>query len=444
MTLASTRQAPHTSRMDHEALRLYLAERPAWQPILDKALQRYRSYNGLRGEVALDTLAAREVVRGINARPTGRGGSRVTLVELDRAFREETRFACGLVEVLGVHHGEPVLTRAEREQAAAEAWSSFCIQLGVCAREGARHVAGDEDLAERRAQAWADADAGYLQSQVRRIDAQAAEAGAIAARALGAVTGIHSSIALPVLAQSAAGNPHALDSDTAAGRYFERALLHTQPDVALTMPLQSAEERELLLAAANVAIDDVSSCVHVFHVIGDDPLIKGARERGYIVTLPLATVDRLEAVHGARDQAYVVENPAVFSTLVRWAQSRATAQRPTLVCTSGQLSLASRRFLNALVTHGSTLHYGGDFDFMGLTIAQSLVRRWPTAVRLWRMSENDYDRAYRNGGRPLATDRVKPLQQVFPLVTERLLQKGPAYQEGLVQLLEQDLAAAMS
>jgi len=399
------------------------------------------------------TLDEREVVTAIGCELRGHQAQRLTIEELDRAFREETRFHLPLLEILRIHLGRPVRTRAERAADAQAAWEGF--QRAVWTAAGlpempplasASEPAG---LAARLAR-WLTEDAAYLRAAHQEDDVAVARAAGGVARAIAVLERSTAPLALPLLAQRALGHPHALDPDTLAGRLLERAIVHGWPEHGIVLPLAGTEERELLLASANIAIDDVSSGVHVYGLVGVHPVLAAARASGDILTLPLALVSRLTAAGAARGRAFVVENPAVFSTLVACVSALPTTQRPTLVCTSGQLSLAARKLLDLLFVSGAVVQYGGDFDHMGLAIARGVRLRGGERVRFWRMGADDYAmaraRAAAVGAPASAVDHAKLVRfrTDFPDVADAIAAHGAAFQEALMEDLLHDLRTALA
>ena len=81
---------------------------------------------------------------------------------------------------------------------------------------------------------------------------------------------------------------------------------------------------------------------------------------------------------------YVCENPAVL----RRAVAELGAGSAPLVCTEGQPSTAFHHLAAALTRGGGELRYHGDFDWPGVAIAGSVMRRH--RARPWRMSAADY------------------------------------------------------
>lgn len=234
---------------------------------------------------------------------------------------------------------------------------------------------------------------------------------------------------LPVLAASVAGDPHALDRTTAAGRLLFQALrewtgqgLLAEDEAAVAAkgseiaPVQAqasaaaetsasdtAEEQEAAqgidsLAAreiyrqAGIRDDDISSLVHLCRP-GEQPHVLTLRE-----------VEALEALPSA-GCLYVVENPAVFSSLADGTLgARKAAQpgeamldeaSPLLVCTSGPASAAALRLFDRMADQRqlARLYYSGDYDVKGIAIGNVLAQRYPSLYAPWRFDQATYAEA---------------------------------------------------
>ena len=81
-------------------------------------------------------------------------------------------------------------------------------------------------------------------------------------------------------------------------------------------------------------------------------------------------------VCGQGQQVYVVENPAVFSVLIRKYPER------TVICGNGQLRLAVLVLMDKF-SCDTVFWYAGDFDPEGLLIAQKLKLRYGERLNLW-------------------------------------------------------------
>ena len=151
-----------------------------------------------------------------------------------------------------------------------------------------------------------------------------------------------------------------------------------------------------------------------------------SREREPVVCT-LRTLGGLREVR-ADENVYIVENPAVFSELMR------RNPRASLVCTNGQPRLASLVLLDFL-KQGSVLWYAGDFDPEGLLIAQNLKRRYGAALRLWDYRIDLYRKAMSDV--TLGKSRIHSLEGVTEPelleIAEQIRRTGKAaYQEGML------------
>jgi uncharacterized protein (TIGR02679 family) len=81
---------------------------------------------------------------------------------------------------------------------------------------------------------------------------------------------------------------------------------------------------------------------------------------------------------------HVCENPAV---LRRAAAELGPGSAP-LLCTEGRPSVAFHHLADVVVSGGGELWYHGDFDWPGIAIAASVIRRH--GARPWRMTAADY------------------------------------------------------
>lgn len=408
-------------------LRDYFRERPELAPVLQAVERRYRQRNEVGGSIALDSEEQVRALRRLGCRRLGSG--RLHLADLEAALRA-SRFECGVVDALEAWSGRRPVTRVEARDASDAAWARFALAL----------TAGRTERDGDPAAIWLAEEARYLRQEWARGGEAVHEALLLAAKA-GRALRPEESRPLPAFANEVASDPHALDLDRPARRYFDRLLLTLFPELDLAPPL-GAEGRELLLAAAGLAPDDISSDVVAAHLDGDDPIAAAMRETGLPLTLPLMTVNGMREARARGGTVFVVENPPVFRILLARTAGLAPAERPTLVCTAGHLSLAARKLLDLLVSGGARVFYSGDFDPAGLTIARGLVRRFGDAVRLWRMDVDSHRAAVLPDARRPEPGAMRGLEPDFPALCASIAERGVAYQESLAEVLAGDLVAS--
>jgi uncharacterized protein (TIGR02679 family) len=406
-------------------LRRILDDLPGLRLVLDRAAERYIQLSRLGGTVEVTNSELRSVGR-LGCRVDQR--RRVRLADLDRAFRA-SRLSMGLRDVLEEFRGEPLVTRTEALEKEDLAWAELTDRLSALGRPP---WVGQ----------WLEDQDSALRSEWRRHGDAWSSALETAVRAAGLLETVEEGTDLAHLAYRASGDAHGLDADRTAGRLFERLLASRATDVGFSFPL-SAEDRESLLALAGLAIDEISSTVHVAGLEGSDPLVAAARSGRHVIALPLRTLYAIRSdVRAHRDVVFAVENRSLLSRLHRGLADVPAERYPTLVCTGGHVSLATLRLLEALVARGANVRYSGDFDAKGLMIADALASRLGPAFHAWRLDSGAYLEALARGG---ASDVVEPgpfnrgATARFPELVRLICARGAAFQEGLSEVLLEDL-----
>lgn len=248
-----------------------------------------------------------------------------------------------------------------------------------------------------------------------------------------------SSIRLPILAALATGDPHALDRNVPAGRLLFQALrsvergkpfgdvdkedqvyaidptsssspTNSEIILGLSSGVDSLEAREIY-RRAGIMDDDISSLVHIY-------CPWGSSISSYVLTL--RQVEKTSELPPVTD-LYVVENPAVFSTLVDLTEVTLLTEKteltgkmqfsegtgvagntereflkssgPLLLCTSGPASAAALRLIDRYLEEGlvsGRLYYSGDFDVKGIAIGNVLALRYGARFTAWGFDRDSY------------------------------------------------------
>lgn len=406
-------------------LRRILDDLPGLSDVLERAATRYVELSRVGGAVEVAPSERRAVER-LGCRVDRRG--RVKLAELDRAFRA-SRLDTGLTAVLEEQRGGPLVTRVEAREREDREWRRLMSRM--------RELDAPEWVAR-----WLDEQERALRAEWRRQGGDWSSALEAAVRATGGLVAVGEGTELPHLSYRTCGDAHGLDPDRTAGRLFERLLVHRHGDAGFSLPL-SAEDRESLFALARLAVDELSSTVHVAGLGGSDPLVAAAREGRHVLVLPLRSLYAVgDDIWARGGVAFAVENRSVLSRLHRRLDDLPPDRYPTLVCTGGHVSLATLRLLEALAARGAVVRYSGDFDARGLMIADALASRLGAAFRPWRMDSAAFFEALRRGG---GGDRIDPgpfsrdAATRFPELARVIADHGAAYQEGLSELLAEDV-----
>jgi uncharacterized protein (TIGR02679 family) len=333
-----------------------------------------RTGGEMTGAISLShpTDAERKAIIGITGQYRDTQATRVTvrLADLANAVREAT--GRNLPELLA-ELGGPLRDRPAERIALAGARDAAiraakASPLHACCgwyREWLEEIAADGSLTKLIRQG----EQALLGQAVRVLEYLAVRSGA--------------PILLPALAADVTGDTKALSHGTVLSTLVLRALAIKSG----TGRPRAAEERRDLWEASDVVVDDLASRVLVLNLLAEGrglaEWLAGAARLGVpfyitlhqLMTLPLT-------IRGAL--VHVCENPAVL----RRAAAELGAGSAPLLCTEGRPSTAFHQLAGVIVRGGGELRYHGDFDWPGLAIASSVMRRH--SARPWRMTAADY------------------------------------------------------
>lgn len=269
-----------------------------------------------------------------------------------------------------------------------------------------------------------------------------------------------------VFAARMTGNPHYFDSGSDGERLIFAYLRYQEnkpsglSDAAeekVKISVETGEESELerktrLFYQAGLLRDEFSNDVLVYGIHGILPDgkihmgIEGFWQEKEPMRLTLHTVGKLKmavpvgmetALVGASEnpvwetskKVYVVENPAVFSHLIK------NFPDITVICGNGQIRLAAMYLMDRF-PESVSFYYAGDFDPEGLQIAQRLKRRYKDRFHFWNYDVSFY---HENLSDVLLSEpRLKKLETVTleelqPLCAAMRKRKKAAYQECMME-----------
>ncbi len=190
-------------------------------------------------------------------------------------------------------------------------------------------------------------------------------------------------VMLGTVAEAVTGDAGALSDGTALSALVMGALAARGGEAAP----RSAAGGRWLWDSADVVADDLASRVLVLNLAADGTglgeWLTGAARFG---TPFYVTLHQL-AAHPPRihpGTVYACQHRAVFR---RAAADLAVASAP-LLCAEGRPSAAFRRLAEIIAMGGGELRYHGDFDWLGVTVAATLIDRYQATA--WRMTATDY------------------------------------------------------
>lgn len=394
---------------------------PGFERLLQLVWKKYASLERAGGKVTLPGITHEEC-EAINGffgwfRKAGE------TVEIPlRQFEKELRdspFPSTIPELHLALTGKPLLTRSELQTRQEEEWQNvFRSLLADLEKEKGSEAI---DIARWLERLKSGEAAGYrtLRDIYRTNPGDAERALAHVTKALlvlrsgqtfirsadGAV-GLET-VRLPMLAAQVTGDSHAFDWKEPAGRllwYGIVELWQRQTPIDEADCAEWGDDRDIAIdpftiregyRLAGIGDDDLSS--QVLYYTAD------LRHDVQPMVLTLRQVEQLSHVEPC-SCLYVVENPAVFSTLLDITQKVREKMEsyphgfmndsfPILICTNGQPSVATIRLIERLLEQAKSecrLLYSGDFDVSGLHMALALAKRFAASFVPWRLGTDTY------------------------------------------------------
>jgi uncharacterized protein (TIGR02679 family) len=419
--------------MDANDCATYFRERPVYKRMLREILRKYQGLGRLGGQVCLsdateDECQAARALFGCFFSPP----LKFKLQEFEDALQSTPYQGISLPGLLEAYFGSPILTRQEerhqKEQSMAEA--IMLVHKNVDNQNCRRWL---HELMKTRS-------LGYKLVQKSLASGEAAT---VLTRSCLSLDWIEShpgqTFRLAVLSAQVTSDPHALDSNTTAGKL----LLHLLAFREGTNFPSGAEQRISLYYRAGILCDSISSSVTqtglVLYIDGEEhPAFREFRLLREVCTLTLTNLARVTDALSPSGRVYMVENQMVFSQLCEHTE----AFHSPLICTSGQPQVAVFRLIDLLVASGTKLFYSGDFDGGGLSIAERFMVRYPHSLVPWHMEPEDYATAcsHKKLERAQLRNFGNFSNEALACTAAAILKKERAgYQELLLPLLLKDL-----
>lgn len=442
----------------------YFRQTPGFHRLLVGLKEKYRSLGTVGGKIYLPNLnpLERSALTGLLRRDFHRQKDAVVKVSEIAAALDRTRFfEVNLEEVVRGYWGDEILPKKEERRLYDEQRRGFFTSV----MEGFSSPAAVKWLTEtleKKENAYKALVTRFSQDPEGLRRDLAAVGRALAE--LPYLTG--KKIQLALFASKITADPHFFDREKPAGQLLLYALMYIFNE---RKPETVFAEAELLYKAGlyNTEITNYTVCRGLLGYLPGGqahPGWLGFYRNGETLQVSLENLSRLEEVKSPGGKVFVMENPTIFSALAdRWEEIRSRIGRrqvkeileqrsvdksqendfpPTLpmVCTNGQVNLATLVLLDLLVKSGSTLYYSGDFDPEGLLIADKLKAKYGEGLILWHYTKEDYRRTV--SGQRLSAGRIKKLSG---LKNEDLIGVGKVVTEtgfaGYQELLLEDLWA---
>ncbi|WP_208559396.1 TIGR02679 domain-containing protein [Marinilactibacillus kalidii] len=253
-------------------------------------------------------------------------------------------------------------------------------------------------------------------------------------------------IRLGLFGQIVAGDPHAFDRHTTLGKLFlhvlsEDARYHAIEPVKVP---SSSEEVNQLLLKFNLLRDDITNYTTAVNLYaetieGYHPVWESAAHLHNVLNVPMRELINIVAAYPAHEAqiVWVIENPVVFSTILD------EVPNVPMICTQGQLTLATMELLDRLAEEETDIRYCGDMTPEGIQRAEKILMRYPESSQPWKMDIPSY-LASRAEEETLDAKDIETLNafslDIFSCLKDEMKDRGnPAYQEMLIEEMISEL-----
>jgi uncharacterized protein (TIGR02679 family) len=252
---------------------------------------------------------------------------------------------------------------------------------------------------------------------------------------------------LPFFSQRTTGNPHFFDPNGVDGKLLLHCMYVDQIKLGNSDAVipKTVEDLNDLLAEYGIMRDDLWNFVTCQGLLASTkdkvhPVWQAAINTHSVMNMPIKELTKIDRVWPAfGTKVWIVENSSVSSTLMD-----AVPTAP-IVCTHGQLRVASWQLLDRLVQSNCTLYYSGDIDPEGIVIAEKLKKRYQDRVILWRMDQESYKSSISNediSSRLSKLDNLSSPEWNALIKVMRGLKKA-GFQEAIVSSLITDIKRSL-
>lgn len=412
----------------------YFRQNPGFSRIMVAIREKYKSLGKMGGTIKLDnlTMEEKEALTGFLKKNYYKTSTTINIERFQAALESTPFEGLSLIEILEEYFGNDILTHREKVEIYNEEREKFFEEI-LNSIDGIAYN-WLEFVLSNRENAYRLISQGYNKNK-KELKRDLL----FAAKGLNNLPFLNKEKErLAIFASKISKNPHTFDENTNCGKLFLNGIVYI---LDLDYPMD-AEEKAETLYKAGIIKDEISNYTICSGLLAyKNGEIHEGWEGFYKSSEPLQlsiwNLSKIDKVISLDNKVYIFENPTVFSEILHRLPNKLS-----LVCTYGQVKLASLILLDKLIENKTTLYYSGDFDPEGLIIADKLKTRYKDNLILWRYSKDDYIKSISKN--KIDESRIKKLDR---LEDETLISIGnlikeyeyAGYQESILEELVRDM-----
>jgi uncharacterized protein (TIGR02679 family) len=418
----------------------YFKDKPGFTRAFARIKDKYKSLGKMGGTIYLDNLSEieKEALSGLLNENCYKDSVKISLNKFEKAIQSTKFEGLTLIEILESYYDKEIVTKKEGFKTHEMEKVDFFNEI-LCDFEGTIGVSWFLYAIESK-------KSGYLLiSQKYNTDKKQLKKNlSLTIQAIDKLPVFENKIErLALFASKTSKNPHAFDDNKDSGKFLLYAICYT---LKLPYP-KNAEDKMEVLFKAGLIKDEISNFTMTSGLLAykkenAHPGWGGFYNSKEPINLSLWNLSCVDKVVANKNKVFIFENPTVFSEILYQDYK----ENISIICTYGQIKLASLVLLDKLVENGAVLFYSGDFDPEGLQIADKLKSRYADSLILLRYDLKDYNKAISKNKPSQAR-----LSKLNSLKDNTLIQMGEyikenkyaGYQESIIEDLIEDIRLAM-
>ncbi len=425
--------------MPHE-FAAYLKANPGYHRIIKQIREKYESLGHLGGTIRLDQLSTdeREVLRSLFKKNYLQKSASFPVEKFISAF-ETTRYrGIDFEAVLSCYFGEKLSWKKDLRSQYEDEKSQYYDEI-IHVVKGSPAALWLEDVLTNKNNAYSLLNLKYNEDP-EHLNGILIEV----CNGLNQCVNQPEKVRLALFASQITKDPHAFDMNRDGGRLLLYAL---SAHYKLDYP-QNAEAQMELLYQAGLIYDEVSNytiCRGIRAFVGEKIHSgwAGFADCSEPLHISLWNIGMIEGVSCVNSRVFVFENPTVFSEIAGILEDRPCS----LICSAGNVKVATLLLLDKIVEGGSEIYYGGDFDPEGLIIADKLKKRYGEKLVLWHFTPEAYEKI--QSKKMISAARLKKLDKIespeLKKLAETIKKSGySGYQEMMVEVYLKDIVNRIS
>lgn len=251
------------------------------------------------------------------------------------------------------------------------------------------------------------------------------------------------SIKIAFLGEKITKDPHYFDKGIKGSLLVK--LLKLFNNIEVDEDLTETEKAQEIFYQSKIEVNTISNYVTAYGIklftkAGEIKAYSEFIKNNLLYNIPLEHLKDVIKVQAKSKNIFIVENEMVFVRLYEYFRGKKDV---ALICTSGQLRLASLVLIDLLLKEDYQIYYSGDIDPEGIGILNRVIQKSGNKVIPWRVDLETYLK-YEKNENPISETSLKKLTSIKDTRFQELILaiediKKACYQESFIKELINDI-----